>query len=117
MSSADVEIGVHDTQGGIHGGVSEAAAESTFAEVDDRERIIPAIEFQNVTLSFDDRVVLDDLCFKVQKGETKIILGGSGSRKQTIIKIILCLLKPDESPIRIDREYIQDYTEDQMMSV
>ena len=36
--------------------VSENAQESTFAEVDDRERTIPAIEFRNVVLAFDDRV-------------------------------------------------------------
>jgi phospholipid/cholesterol/gamma-HCH transport system ATP-binding protein len=117
MSSADVELGVHDTQGGIHGGVSDAAAESTFAEVDDRERTIPAIEFQNVTLSFDDRIILDDLSFKVQKGETKIILGGSGGGKSTTIKLILGLLKPDSGRILVDGEDITDYTEGEMMGV
>ena len=58
--------------------ISESAAESTFHEVDDRGRAIPAIEFRDVVLAFDDRVILDHLSFKVMKGETKIILGGSG---------------------------------------
>ena len=66
--------------------ISENAAESTFHEVDDRHRAIPAIEFRNVVLAFDDRVILDNLSFKVMKGETKIILGGSGGGKSTIIK-------------------------------
>ena len=61
--------------------VSEQAAESTFREVDDAAREIPAIEFRNVTMMFDQRKVLNDLSFKVMKGETKIILGGSGSGK------------------------------------
>ena len=69
--------------------ISEQAAESTFHEVDDRERAIPAIEFRNVLLAFDDRVILNRLNFKVMKGETKIILGGSGGGKSTIIKLVL----------------------------
>src|SRR5919205_712048 len=117
MSSADVEVRERDPQDEVHGGGSEAAAESTFHEVDDRERIIPAIEFRDVTLSFDDRVVLDGLSFKVRRGETKIILGGSGGGKSTTIKLILGLLKPDSGRILVDGEDITDYTEAQMMSV
>src|SRR5918912_420259 len=117
MSTADVEIEKRDDPHTTHGGISHAAAESTFHEVDDRERVTPAIEFQNVTLSFDDRVVLDDLSFTVQKGETKIILGGSGGGKSTTIKLILGLLKPDSGRIIVDGEDITEYTEAQMMSV
>lgn len=97
--------------------ISENAAETTFAEVDDRDRAIPAIEFRNVLLAFDDRVILDRLSFKVMKGETKIILGGSGGGKSTIIKLVLGLLKPDEGQVLVDGEDITDYTEEQMMRV
>ena len=117
MSSADVEEREQESAGAPHGGVSTAAAESTFAEVDDRDRITPAIEFQDVTLSFDDKVVLDGLSFKVNKGETKLILGGSGGGKSTTIKLILGLLKPDSGRILVDGEDITEYTEAQMMSV
>ena len=72
---------IHTTSGQEDGRVSNNAAESTFHEVDDQDRAIPAIEFRNVVLSFDDRVILNDLSFKVMKGETKIILGGSGGGK------------------------------------
>src|SRR4029079_11451235 len=97
--------------------VSENAAESTFHEVDDRERAIPAIEFRNVVLAFDDRVILNNLSFKVMKGETKIILGGSGGGKSTIIKLVLGLLKPDEGTVLVDGEDITDFGEDRMMHV
>jgi phospholipid/cholesterol/gamma-HCH transport system ATP-binding protein len=97
--------------------MSENAAESTFAEVDDRGRIVPAIEFRDVVLSFDERVILDHLSFKVNKGETKIILGGSGGGKSTIIKLVLGLLKPDSGSIWVDGEDITDYNEVQMMPV
>jgi phospholipid/cholesterol/gamma-HCH transport system ATP-binding protein len=97
--------------------VSQNAHGSTFAEVDNQKRIIPAIEFRDVVLAFDDRVILNKLSFKVMRGETRIILGGSGGGKSTIIKIVLGLLKPDAGRVFIDGEDITDYSEAQMMSV
>jgi len=100
-----------------HGAVSANAVESTFHELDDRERAIPAIEFRDVHLGFDDRKVLNGLSFKVMKGETKIILGGSGGGKSTIIKIVLGLLKPDSGQVLVDGEDITNYKEVEMMRV
>src|SRR5512133_2354766 len=97
--------------------ISANAAESTFHEVDDRERAIPAIEFRNVLLAFDDRVILDHLSFKVMKGETKIILGGSGCGKSTTIKLVLGLLKPDSGQVLVDGEDVTNHSEVQMMHV
>jgi len=105
------------SQSGIDGQVSDDAAGSTFHEVDDRDRAIPAIEFRNVSLAFDDRQVLDGLSFKVMKGETKIILGGSGCGKSTTIKLVLGLLKPDSGQVLVDGEDITNYNEVEMMKV
>jgi len=98
-------------------GVSEIAAESTFREIDDTDRAIPAIEFRDVTIVYDGRKVLDDLSFKVMKGETKIILGGSGCGKSTTIKLVLGLIKPDSGQILVDGEDVTDYSEANMMRV
>jgi len=84
---------------------------------DNIERITPAIEFRDVRLFFDDKVILDGISFVVRRGETKVVLGGSGGGKSTIIKLILGLLKPDEGQIIIDGEDITDYDEAQMMSI
>lgn len=108
------ETNIHNT---VDNQVSSNAAESTFQEVDDRDRAIPAIEFRDVHLTFDDRKILDGLSFKVMKGETKIILGGSGCGKSTTIKLVLGLIKPDSGQILIDGEDTTFYTENQMMSV
>lgn len=97
--------------------ISQNAADSTFAEIDNKQRIVPAIEFRDVVLAFDDKVILDKLSFKVNKGETRIILGGSGGGKSTIIKLVLGLLKPDSGRVFVDGEDITEYTEVQMMSV
>ena len=97
--------------------VSDEAAGSTFREVDDSDRAIPAIEFRDVTMIFDGRNILNNLSFKVMKGETKIILGGSGSGKSTTIKLVLGLLKPDSGQILVDGEDITNYGEAEMMKV
>ncbi len=97
--------------------VSDAAAESTFQEIEDEDRVVPAIEFRNVTLSFGDRKVLDDLSFTVMRGETKIILGGSGTGKSTTIKLLLGLLKPDEGQVFVNGEDVTNYSEHEMMRV
>ena len=102
---------------GIDNQVSAQAADSTFREVDDAERVVPAIEFRNVTIEFDDRKILNNLSFKVMKGETKIILGGSGCGKSTTIKLVLGLLKPDSGQVLVDGEDITNYSEVQMTSV
>jgi phospholipid/cholesterol/gamma-HCH transport system ATP-binding protein len=78
---------------------------------------VPAIEFRDVHLRFDEHKVLDGLSFKVMKGETKIVLGGSGGGKSTLIKLVLGLLKPDEGRVLIDGEDITDYGEAEMMRV
>lgn len=85
--------------------------------VDDPQRILPAIEFRDVYLSFDETKVLDGVSFTVRKGETKIILGRSGGGKSTIIRLILGLLKPDFGRILIDGEDITEFSEQEMMDV
>jgi phospholipid/cholesterol/gamma-HCH transport system ATP-binding protein len=119
MASTDIEVSPAPDSApeAENRSVSAAAAESTFAAEDDNERITPAIEFRDVHLSFDDRKVLDGLSFKVAKGETKIILGGSGCGKSTTIKLVLGLLKPDEGQILVNGEDITHYTEAEMMRV
>jgi phospholipid/cholesterol/gamma-HCH transport system ATP-binding protein len=85
--------------------------------VDEPDRIQSAIEFRDVHLAFDEKVVLDGVSFTVRRGETKVILGRSGGGKSTAIRLILGLLKPDSGRILIDGEDITDYTEEEMMDV
>jgi phospholipid/cholesterol/gamma-HCH transport system ATP-binding protein len=85
--------------------------------VDEPNRILPAIEFRDVHLSFDDKKVLNGVSFTVRRGETKIILGRSGGGKSTTIRLVLGLLKPDSGQILVDGEDITNYTEEEMMHV
>jgi phospholipid/cholesterol/gamma-HCH transport system ATP-binding protein len=85
--------------------------------VDEPDRIMPAIEFRDVHLSFDDKKILDGVSFVVRRGETKVILGRSGGGKSTTIRLILGLLKPDSGQIFIDGEDVTEYTEEEMFAV
>jgi phospholipid/cholesterol/gamma-HCH transport system ATP-binding protein len=98
----------------VEGPLEEVGIEE---RVDDRHRIVPAIEFRDVDLAFDDMIVLDKVSFTVRRGETKIVLGGSGTGKSTIINLVLGLLKPDAGRVIIDGEDITDYDEPEMMRV
>ena len=85
--------------------------------VDNVERVVPAIEFRDVHLSFEDKKILNGISFTVRRGETKVILGRSGGGKSTTIRLILGLLKPDSGQILIDGEDITNYSEVEMMKV
>lgn len=78
---------------------------------------VPAIEFRDVDLAFDDRVILDKISFTIRRGETKIVLGGSGSGKSTIIKLVLGLLRPDAGTILVDGEDITQCDEQELTEI
>jgi len=81
------------------------------------DRLSPAIELKNVVEYYDDALILNDVSFTVRRGETKIILGGSGSGKSTILKLIIGLEKPDEGEIWVDGEEISRLRESQLVHV
>jgi phospholipid/cholesterol/gamma-HCH transport system ATP-binding protein len=81
------------------------------------DRIHSAIEFKDVTMSYDDRLILDGVSFSVNPGETKIVMGGSGTGKSTILKLVLGLIKPDAGRVLIDGDDVTDYSESEMTAV
>jgi phospholipid/cholesterol/gamma-HCH transport system ATP-binding protein len=76
-----------------------------------------AIEFQDVTMAYDERVILDRVSFAINPGETKIVMGGSGTGKSTILKLVLGLIKPQTGRILVDGEDITDFSEHEMSAV
>jgi phospholipid/cholesterol/gamma-HCH transport system ATP-binding protein len=76
-----------------------------------------AIEFRDVVLAYDEQVVLDGISFSVRPGETKIVLGGSGTGKSTILKLALGLIKPDAGQILVDGEDITILSEEDLLPV
>ena len=85
--------------------------------VDQPDRVLPAIEFRDVHLSFDDKQILNGISFTVRRGETKIILGRSGGGKSTIIRLILGLLKPDSGDILVNGVNIVEMNEQELNEI
>jgi phospholipid/cholesterol/gamma-HCH transport system ATP-binding protein len=77
----------------------------------------PIIVFDDVHLSFDEKIILNGVSFTLKTGHTKIFLGASGAGKSTILRLILGLLKPDGGQIFVNGEQVDNMSEDDMMRV
>ncbi len=75
------------------------------------------IEFDRVTFSYGDRLILSDLSFSIHENERVAILGGSGDGKTTILKLIIGLLRPDSGSIVIDGEDITGKMEEELREI
>jgi phospholipid/cholesterol/gamma-HCH transport system ATP-binding protein len=77
----------------------------------------PMISFKHVSMWFDERRVLDDVSFAVNRGETLCILGRSGVGKSVALRILMGFLKPQVGSIRVDGEEINGLSEEGMQTV
>jgi phospholipid/cholesterol/gamma-HCH transport system ATP-binding protein len=64
--------------------------------------IEPVLEMRDVVKFYGNNTVLDGVSFRVLRGETKIIIGASGSGKSTILKLIMGLEKPNAGRVMVD---------------
>lgn len=60
------------------------------------------IEIRNLYKAFGKKKVLDGVNLDVKKGESLVVIGGSGTGKSVLIKCIQGLLTPDSGSIKID---------------
>lgn len=67
-----------------------------------KETSTPKIKIENLKKAFWPKVVLDGVNLEVQKGESLVIIGGSGTGKSVLIKSILGIVEPDSGSILID---------------
>jgi phospholipid/cholesterol/gamma-HCH transport system ATP-binding protein len=59
----------------------------------------PVVVFENVSIGFDRKPVLEDISFQVHTGEMRILLGPAGVGKSVLLKLVNGLLRPDSGRI------------------
>lgn len=64
----------------------------------------PAIRVENLRCGYDERIVLDNISFSIDKGEVVTILGGSGCGKSTLLKHLIGLYDPLAGRVEIGGE-------------
>jgi phospholipid/cholesterol/gamma-HCH transport system ATP-binding protein len=69
------------------------------------------VSFEDVSISFDEKQVLQNISFTVHHGETRIILGPAGGGKSVLMKLTNGLLRPDSGTIRVFGEDITAMSE------
>ena len=67
------------------------------------------IEFNNVSLSYGRRLILDNLNFKINEGQIFGMLGPNGVGKSTIFNLITGLIRPDSGKIKITGKDVTEY--------
>lgn len=70
-----------------------------------------AVVFDNVSLAFDEQVVLKELSFSIRKGAMRMLLGASGAGKSVVLKLILGLMRPDSGAILVDGQRVDTMAE------
>src|SRR4051812_14014919 len=77
----------------------------------------PLVEFKNIKKRFAHLVVLDGVNLKVERGESVVIIGASGSGKSVMLKHIVGLLRPDDGEVYFDGARIDTLPERDIMPI
>ena len=73
------------------------------------KKVNTIIEFQNVTLAYGNRIILDNISFKINEGQIFGMLGPNGVGKSTIFNLITGLINPKHGKIKINDEDVSKY--------
>ena len=73
------------------------------------KKIKSIIEFENVSLAYGNRLILDNISFKINEGQIFGMLGPNGVGKSTIFNLITGLINPKHGKIKINGEDVSQY--------
>lgn len=77
----------------------------------------PVVSVKNLSIGFDDEIIMKDVSFDVYSGEIFVILGGSGSGKSTLLKHMMGLYSPFSGRILINGQDLTRADESQKMQI
>jgi phospholipid/cholesterol/gamma-HCH transport system ATP-binding protein len=72
------------------------------------------IEIQDLHKRFNSKVVLAGLTLTIERGETMVVIGGSGTGKSVLLKHVIGLMKPDQGRVVVDGQDIGSVDETQL---
>jgi len=75
------------------------------------------IEVIDVVKGFDATPVLKGVSITLEKGETLVVMGGSGSGKTVLLRLIAGLLRPDAGQIRVFGQNIEELSEEELLPI
>ena len=87
-------------------GFSSPGSSSSTATADSTASNAPVVQFENVSIGFDGKPVLQGISFSVERGQTLVLLGPAGCGKSVLLKLANGLLKSDSGSIRVFCEEI-----------
>ena len=73
------------------------------------KKIKPLLELKNISISFGQRKILDNISFKINQGEILGLLGPNGAGKSTIFNLITGILKPDYGSVNFGNRNATNY--------
>jgi phospholipid/cholesterol/gamma-HCH transport system ATP-binding protein len=76
-----------------------------------------AIEFEDVSIAFDEKAVLDRVSLRLPHGETKALFGVAGSGKSILLKLAMGLLRPDSGRIWVLGEEVTRMSEEELFAL
>ncbi|HEV8141661.1 MAG TPA: ATP-binding cassette domain-containing protein [Methylomirabilota bacterium] len=77
----------------------------------------PMVEVTDVRKSFETVDVLKGISLRLDKGETLVVMGGSGSGKTVLLRLIDGLIHPDSGSIRLFGQNIEHLSEDELLPI
>ena len=75
------------------------------------------IEFEHVTVAFDETRALDDVSFRICEGETRILMGAASSGKTVVLKTAMGLVRPRSGRVILMGEDITDRPETELFGI
>lgn len=75
------------------------------------------IEIKNISKSFGDKKVLDGIDGQFKKGQTNLIIGGSGTGKSVLLKCMIGLIKPDSGQVLYDQRDFYNNGKDEQQAI
>ena len=67
------------------------------------------LQIQNITKSYDNKRILDNVSLDLNRGESVALLGPNGAGKTSLFYIIMGLIKPESGSINLDKNEISEF--------